>query len=158
MAAVLPDHMPQSQHGACIIVFRRIEGITHVLGIEGPKGTGLPGGRIGPNEQDKAAALRELEEETGYAAKPGTTLVALPVRATDNGDIAHGFWLRERDLFGEPRSSPEGEPHWYKLVDLVRTREGAPPVRFPKYNMWAFKELFDEEVLLHNGFTKAEIK
>lgn len=136
---------PQGR-GACIIVCRYINGRVHVLGIEGPKGTGLPGGRIDPGETPQVAAARELEEETGYAVKPGATLVPLEVRLTDNGDLAHGFWLREEDLFGEPRASAEGTPHWYPIRDLVHNREGKPPVRFPLYNHWAFLTLFGEKL------------
>lgn len=154
---MIPETMPSAAHGACILVFRVMQDKTFVLGVEGPKGTGLPGGRIHPEEQDKTAALRELEEETGLAAKPGTHLLALEVRPTDNGDMAHGFWLRERDLFGELRESPEGIPHWYPLIDLVHNRDNKPPVRFPQYNLWAFKQLFEPEVLLNNGFTEEEV-
>lgn len=31
---------------------------------------GLPGGKVEPGEEDQAAVIRELAEETGYIAKP----------------------------------------------------------------------------------------
>ena len=129
-------------HGACVILTRRDEnGGLLVLGLEGPKGTGLPGGRIDRSETPELAARRELEEETGLAVKPGVHMAPLLVRQTDNGDIAHGFWVQATETFGTLRPSKEGRPCWLKAGDLVRDRQGFPPVRFPKYNEWALRQL-----------------
>lgn len=130
-------------HGACVLVSKLVPGDERpwVLGIEGPKGTGLPGGRIEPGEPAAIAAMRELLEETGLAIKIGAIQYVLPVRATDNGDIAHGFEIHARDTFGELTPSKEGTPVWLRPEDLVRDRPGHPPVRFPKYNEWALRAL-----------------
>ena len=129
--------------GACVIVYEFVDSKPFVLGLLGPKGVGLPGGKIEPGESPLVAAKRELEEETGYAVRPGATIVELPVRATDNGDTAHGFWLHAKDLFGNPRDSAEGIPGWMPPEMLVHNSRGVS-VRFPLYNDWAFRILFGE--------------
>lgn len=128
-------------HGACVLVVKRHteSSLPLVLGIEGPKGTGLPGGRIEPGEKAQVAAMRELLEETGLALKAGAAVFAMPERPTDNGDIAHGFFVNAMDTFGELRASKEGEPVWLHAEDLGHDRPGHPPVRFPKYNEWILK-------------------
>lgn len=145
LARALANSKVAPPHGACIIVVKRDPSDPSkrlVLGIEGPKGTGLPGGRIELGEQAFVAAMRELLEETGLAVKAGATLRPLEQRPTDNGDIAHGFWLEEHETFGKLCASKEGEPVWLRPVDFVKDRPGRPPVRFPQYNAWAFSEMY----------------
>jgi 8-oxo-dGTP pyrophosphatase MutT (NUDIX family) len=145
LARALANSKVIPPHGACIIVVKRDPAnpsMRLVLGIEGPKGTGLPGGRVEPGEQAFVAAMRELLEETGLAVKAGATLSPLEQRPTDNGDIAHGFWLEEHETFGKLCASKEGEPVWLRPVDFVKDRPGRPPVRFPQYNAWAFSEMY----------------
>lgn len=140
LARALANSRVHPPHGACVLVVKRYPTLEPlVLGIEGPKGTGLPGGRIEPGEKAQVAAMRELLEETGLALKAGATVFAMPERATDNGDIAHGFVVDATDTFGELRASKEGQPLWLGADDLVHDRPGSPPVRFPKYNEWILK-------------------
>lgn len=112
-----------------------------MLALDGPKGTGLPGGRLEAGETAVVAAMRELKEETGLAVKPGVSMGCLQSRITDNGVMSHGFWLYYRDTVGRITDSREGRPFWSRPEDLVRARPGRPPVRFPVYNAWALQQL-----------------
>jgi len=129
--------------GACVIVYKFVDNKLYVLGLTGQKGVGLPGGKIEPGESPLVAAKRELEEETGYAVKPGADIFELPARATDNGDIAHGFWLHAKDLFGNARDSEEGKVSWMQPQQLVV--QCGPTPRFPRYNDWAFCVVFGDD-------------
>lgn len=127
--------------GCCVIVYEFVDTKLNILGLLGPKGVGLPGGKIESGEDPIVAAKRELEEETGYAVRPGAIIHELPARPTDNGDIAHGFALHAKYLFGNPRDSEEGIPGWMPPEALVKNQDGVT-VRFPRYNDWAFRLVF----------------
>jgi 8-oxo-dGTP pyrophosphatase MutT (NUDIX family) len=104
---------------ACALVLGRPHGKgvpfdTYVLGVKRrhrPKGWALPGGGVDPGEKPKAAAIRELEEETGLIANPRMTfhLYTGPAADPDNRsyDTVATYLVAEAE--GEP--APQPPPH-----------------------------------------------
>ncbi|MFV8753335.1 NUDIX hydrolase [Nannocystaceae bacterium ST9] len=79
---------------------------------------GLPAGSVEVGESAKAAAVRELHEETGLVVRE-SDLVAVhlgPVHAPD-GDPVPTFWAP--DPGGEPRTSEEGIVRWVDWETLA---------------------------------------
>ncbi len=102
-----PAHKAKEEVSAGGIVFRRSAGIVHFLLIrDSYQNWGFPKGHLEEGESPDAAALREVEEETGLA---GLTLTA-PVDVIDwhfrfRGRLVHKichFFLIEAAL-GDPR-------------------------------------------------------
>jgi len=70
--------------------------------------TELPSGRVDPGETPEAAALRELEEETGYTAD---NLLLAGVLAPDTGRMCNRMWCYY------------AKAHKIDLMDLIGNRE-----------------------------------
>jgi ADP-ribose pyrophosphatase YjhB (NUDIX family) len=119
--------------GASAVVFRRRE----VLLIERGKGPlkglwSFPGGHVEPGEPARAAALREVAEETGIRAELGGLLDINEVlrKGADGGVIAHylivvffGRWVA-----GEPVAGGDAAAARFvalDAVDALPTTDGA---------------------------------
>ncbi|MHA7227683.1 8-oxo-dGTP diphosphatase [Glutamicibacter soli] len=80
-----------------------------------------PGGKIEPGEQAVAAAIRELEEETGLQVTESapvhraTILFRFPVRPASDMDCQV---FLATSYQGEPVASEELEPRWYPVANL----------------------------------------
>jgi len=88
--------------------------------------TELPSGLVDPGEAPEAAALRELEEETGYSAD---NLLLAGVLAPDTGRLANRMWCfyakaRKMDPVPPPENGVESlacaAP---RLMDLIGNQE-----------------------------------
>jgi ADP-ribose pyrophosphatase len=66
----------------------------------------LPGGLVDDGEEPRAAAERELREETGYACGPLTPLARLIHDPSKGTNRAHGFLGRDARWVGEQRLDP----------------------------------------------------
>jgi len=140
---------------ACVLVFSWPQnGPVSVLGTKGSKGLELPGGAVEESEHPRVTALRKFEEVTGCKYAVGRLRKPLPAHRADNWVLTHGFKYEIEGLIGKLRSSPEGEPGWFSLTDMVRS----PNSRSPTYNLWAFKQCLGEEALRTVGFTEKELE
>ncbi|MFA7668390.1 MAG: NUDIX hydrolase [Burkholderiaceae bacterium] len=88
---------------------------------------GCPGGKIEPGERIEAAALRELDEETGVKAEAGQILTAFDVLNHDeNGQLLQHYVLVAvccRWISGEPVAADDAlDARWFRLDELDESR------------------------------------
>ena len=118
--------MPPIQMCLCFLLRPTLEGRTEVLLGRKNEGMGTgkvvgPGGHVEPGEDPRAAAVREVAEETG--------LIVDPASASQRASVGHHFptrpsWDQRVDVFvatrwhGELAPSQELTPAWYP-VDSV---------------------------------------
>lgn len=106
-------------HAACVLIVR--DGLVLAVSRKGdPTAFGLPAGTIEPGETAKAAAVRELQEETGFVVSDADLVLIYegPVRAADDRGNVPTF--RAPDPGGEPRTSEEGAACWVDWETLAR--------------------------------------
>ncbi len=78
----------------------------------------LPGGYIDPGEDGRAAAAREVEEETGYRPRPVEHLVTFQPM-TGTADSPHELYLaRGADRVGVPEADETEAVRWMPLAEL----------------------------------------
>jgi len=78
----------------------------------------LPGGYIDPGEEGRAAAAREVEEETGYRPRSIEHLVTFQPM-TGTADSPHELYLaRGADRVGVPEADETAAVRWMPLAEL----------------------------------------
>ncbi len=128
---------PAPVAGVSVCVIRVMKGVPHVLMVRRGHAPyaelwSLPGGRVEMGEPVRAAALRELTEETGITAEIVRLLDVVDIihRAPDGTVTAHYVLtvFAARWLTGEPRAGSDAdEARWIavpKELETLRTTPG----------------------------------
>ncbi len=71
----------------------------------------LPKGEVNPDEDEKAAAIREFREETGLKVDPASTLISLGTVKHKSGKLVHA-WAMEGDCDPKAVRSNTFEMEW----------------------------------------------
>jgi 8-oxo-dGTP pyrophosphatase MutT (NUDIX family) len=81
----------------------------------------LPGGKVDPDETPRAAAARELQEETESIVLPEDLVwLTAGTSATESGREVHMFYARS--IIGNPRTVEQGtEVGWMTYGELIAT-------------------------------------
>ncbi len=130
------DCRPAPVAGVSVCVIRVMDGVPHVLMVRRGHAPyaelwSLPGGRVEMGEPVRAAALRELAEETGVAAEIVRLLDVVDIihRAPDGTVTAHYVLtvFAARWLAGEPRAGSDAdEARWIAVPEELETLRTTP--------------------------------
>ena len=81
-----------------------------------------PGGMVDEGEDSRAAAIRELKEETGYKSDQWSYLGCVEPNPAFHNHLCH-HWLAENAYLEEEQSLGEGEMISIELMDKEQVRE-----------------------------------
>jgi len=103
-----------------VLLVRHKEGASHLTDTYG-----LPSGRIKENENEKEAAIRELQEETALKTtidnmvEYPSNLYHASIKRKD-GEIVNFSWrvFIVKDFSGKPKESEETNPEWVNVNQL----------------------------------------
>ncbi len=142
--------MPKSNKvSAGLLLYRRQKGELEFLLVHlgGPfwtkKDDGawfLPKGEVNPGEDEKAAAIREFQEETGLEADPAARLISLGTVKHKSGKTVHA-WALEGDCEADAVRSNTFEIEWPPRSGKKQT--------FPEIDRAAFFTLAAAEKKMH---------
>lgn len=122
MKKLVPTVAAIAVHGGKFLLVQHEKGAGHITGTYG-----LPSGRVGENESESEAAVREFYEETGLNAKledfrefDGNYYIADLQRK--DGSIMHCGWrvFKVLKFEGEIRASSETTPVWLNLEEIKK--------------------------------------
>jgi len=122
----MPDLLPSGVPIPAVIAVLVHEGRTVLVRRANPPDAGLwgfPGGKIEYGETIKAAAFRELLEETGVVGEAQNVLTTLDVLVrSDDGTLQQHYILiavRCRWITGHPMAGDDAlEAQWFPIADL----------------------------------------
>ena len=128
--------MSRTVRAAGGVLWRRVEGEVQVAVVHRPRydDWSLPKGKLEPQERHVVGALREVAEETGFAAYAGRTLGMSSYRVLDRGrDVPKTVrWWSMRALSGEFVPDDEvDELRWLDVpaaLRLVTAGRDSPPL------------------------------
>jgi 8-oxo-dGTP pyrophosphatase MutT (NUDIX family) len=105
------------QQGHCVMIRQYRFGVGYTT-LE------TPGGMVDPGEDSKAAAMRELLEETGYASDKWTYLGAVEPNPAFHNHLCH-HWLAEEAYLANDQALGDGEMIHVELMTENEVRNAA---------------------------------
>lgn len=133
--------------GGGVVVRRRADGVPETLLVHRPKYDDwrLPKGKLDGGESHAAAALREVEEETGYQCRRGRELSEVRYRDHKGRPKRVRYWLMHT-VDGEGRFAPFHE------VDAIRwvTLDQAARALTHQHDRDLLGEVTDDDADMHD--------
>lgn len=107
-----------------IVVRRRADGVAETLVVHRPRHDdwSLPKGKLEPGEDHPSAAVREIEEETGYRCRRGRELPEVRYRDEEDRPKRVRYWVMH-PMGAEDRSEPGDETDVVRWCTFEEARE-----------------------------------